>query len=173
MRKPKVLNLPEDWNEFPAEDLRIERMTIADLDEVMTIENSSFSSPWSRNYFVQEIEKNPLSLPFLLRKNEMGAFSIIGFCVCWIIRDELHINNVAVRPSYRKRGYGEMLMRTALQFGLLQSCKKATLEVRVSNKGAIRLYEKLGFRIIGEAPNYYDDNSEDAFILFKELAASG
>jgi ribosomal-protein-alanine N-acetyltransferase len=148
-------------------------MTISDLDEVMSIENASFSSPWSRTYFLQEIEKNPLSLPFLLRKKERGIATIVGFCVCWIIRDELHINNVAVLPPYRKHGYGEVLMRTALQFGMSQNCRKATLEVRVSNKGAIRLYEKLGFRIIGEAPNYYDDNFEDAFILFKELTASG
>lgn len=170
MRKPKVLNLPEDWSESPAEDLELDRMRASDLDEVMGIENVSFSSPWSRSYFVQEIEKNPLALPFVLRKK--GADStMVGFCVCWIIRDELHINNVAVNPNFRRQGYGELLMQTALQFGLLQNCRKATLEVRVSNKRAIRLYEKLGFRIIGEAPNYYDDNSEDAFILFKELTA--
>lgn len=170
MRKAKVLSVPENWNESLAEDLEIDRMKPSDLEDVMRIENVSFPSPWSRSYFLQEIQRNPLAFPFVLRKSVADRMIVVGFCVCWVIRDELHINNIAVHPSFRKQGYGELLMRSALQYAEYQQCRKATLEVRVSNQTAIRLYEKLGFRIIGEAPKYYEDTSEDAYILFKEIA---
>lgn len=145
-------------------------MRIADLDQVMRIERLSFSSPWSRLQFLQEIQQNPLSYPFVLRSlNEEGKKTVAGFCVCWVVRDELHVNNIAVHPSCRQKGYGEVLMRAAIDFGLANRCRRVTLEVRVSNEKAISLYKKLGFRVVGEVPDYYESEHENAYILLKDL----
>jgi ribosomal-protein-alanine N-acetyltransferase len=147
-------------------------MTLDDVDQVVKIERLSFPSPWSRLQFVQEVRQNPLSYPFVLRRQDSGRSRVVGFCVCWIVRDELHVNNIAVHPSCRRLGYGEMMMRYAIGFGEANRCRRVTLEVRVSNQKAIDLYAKLGFRIVGEVPNYYEVERENAYILLKDLQLS-
>jgi len=153
----------------PGGDLEIDTMRMQDLEEVMRIEKVSFSAPWSQSHFAHEIRRNPLAYPFVLRKKDVACPKIVGFCVCWIVHEELHVNNLAIAPACRNRGYGEILMRSVLEFGQNNSCRRAALEVRVSNQAAVRLYEKLGFRILGVAPNYYQDNEEDAYILIRKL----
>jgi ribosomal-protein-alanine N-acetyltransferase len=96
---------------------------------------------------------------------------VIGYGGMWTIMDEAHVTNIAVRAGYRGQGLGEKLMtelqRTAVFFG----AARMTLEVRVSNEIAQRLYRKLGFEPAGIRPGYYSDNQEDALIMWAELSA--
>lgn len=142
-------------------------MQVQDADQVLEIERLSFSSPWSRQQFLDEIERNPLSHPMVFREKEAGG--IVAYCVCWIVAGELHVNNIAVHPDYRRRGCGEMLMRWAFDLAVESKCKRILLEVRTTNDHAIRLYQKLGFEVLGTAPGYYEDTGEDAYILVKKM----
>lgn len=143
-------------------------MTLADLDAVMKIEKVSFPTPWHRSYFVQEIQRNPVSYPFAM-KSTGSKQEVIGFCVCWIRNNELHVQNIAIDPKYRRQGCGKILMQVMLAFGGLQKCRQAILEVRVSNLEARRLYESLGFQSAGRIPDYYEDTHEDALVLARPL----
>jgi ribosomal-protein-alanine N-acetyltransferase len=146
-------------------------MRIQDVDVVLGIETLCFPSPWSRQQFVDEIQCNPLSRPMVIRKREGDGYAILAYCVCWVVAGELHVNNIAVHPDYRRQGCGEWLMRWALALADESGCKRIVLEVRTSNEGAIRLYRKLGFEVLGTAPGYYEDSGEDAYIFVKKVGA--
>jgi ribosomal-protein-alanine N-acetyltransferase len=134
-----------------------------DLGEVMRIERSSFSSPWSRKMFEVEISGNPFSFSFVVRA--AGSNQIIGYVCTWIVIDELHLLNLAVDPPFRRLGAGEGIIRWVLEFGRSRGARTGTLEVRVSNLPARRLYEKLGFEVYATRKKYYSDPSEDALLL--------
>jgi ribosomal-protein-alanine N-acetyltransferase len=93
---------------------------------------------------------------------------VVGFCAFWLIVDEVHINNVAILPALRGRGIGTMLMERVFEEARQLGAKRATLEVRASNTGARRLYERLGFRVTGTRRSYYSNPVEDALILWKD-----
>jgi len=139
-------------------------MTVEDVDEVLSIEQVAFSTPWSRSAFLGELTSNPLALYFVGRLEGR----IVCYGGCWLIHGEAHITNIAVAPGFRGRGFGEgvcvWLMREAAHRGMT----RATLEVRVSNLVARELYRKLGFVPAGVRPNYYTDTQEDALIMWKE-----
>ena len=104
---------------------------------------------------------DPASLP----PPEERAELITGFIGLWMLPDEVHIVTIAVRDSHRRQGIGEMLLIAALDLAREKTQPMVTLEVRVSNDPAIRLYEKYGFEQVGRRPRYYSDNHEDADIL--------
>ncbi len=136
----------------------------ADLDEIVSIENASFPSPWPRRIFEREIQaKN--SYKRVIR----FSGSVVGYMVTWTIYDEVHILNIAVHPDFRKIGLGEMLLRDCLNFARKQALKLAILEVRVSNISAIKLYEKIGFKTLRIRKKYYSDTGEDAYVMMYEL----
>jgi ribosomal-protein-alanine N-acetyltransferase len=166
MRKPTVQDHPENQIESLTDDLRVEIMQPEDVDEVMRIERASFSAPWARGYFVQEIRRNPLAYLYVLRDHRTGG--IRAYIDLWLLRKQAHINNIAVAPDARNRGFGEMLMRHSMEMARQQGCKRAVLEVRVSNEPARRLYSKLGFHVAGELPGYYSDG-ENAYVLIAEI----
>jgi ribosomal-protein-alanine N-acetyltransferase len=168
MQKQKAQGLENNWTIFPAGDFRLSRMKAADLDEVMVVERACFGNPWTRWYFMQELQRNPLSHLFVLRILHNGKESIVGFLVCWILNAELHINNIAIHPDWQSRGLGRKLMEFAMDFGKKNHCHCAALEVRVSNARAIELYKRLGFVVIGQAQRYYDDG-ENAYILRRQI----
>jgi len=135
-----------------------------DLDEIVAIENVSFPSPWPKRIFEREIEaKNSYKRVIRI------SGSVIAYIVTWTIYDEVHILNIAVHPDFRKIGIGEMLLRDCLGFSKNNKMKYAILEVRTSNIGAIKLYEKIGFRTLRVRKNYYSDTGEDAFVMMYEL----
>jgi ribosomal-protein-alanine N-acetyltransferase len=136
-------------------------MTAGDLDPVLEIERASFSSPWSRKMFESDLLGNPFAFSFVVRH----AGSIVGYVCFWIVFDELHLLNLAVAPNLRRSGIGEEMVRWALAFGWARGARRATLEVRVSNHPARRLYEKLGFKVFSVRKNYYSDPLEDALLL--------
>jgi ribosomal-protein-alanine N-acetyltransferase len=135
----------------------------ADVDEIVAIEAAAFSNPWTRPMYLRELQNPDVSFLYVLRMDNR----IAGFCSFWLVLDEIHINNLAVRHEYRGRGLGTALLKEVLQAGANRGAERATLEVRRSNAPARRLYENLGFEVAATRPNYYVSPPEDALILWK------
>jgi [ribosomal protein S18]-alanine N-acetyltransferase len=138
----------------------------SDLDAVLEIETTSFTSPWTREMYIAELRNVGVSFCYLARDTDRTV--VLGFCSFWRVVDELHINNLAVGPPYRRRGIGTALMGYVLDEGVRLGARRATLEVRRSNDAARRLYEQLGFSAAGVRPAYYTNPIEDALVLWKE-----
>ena len=147
--------------------LRIEPMTLDDLPAVHDIERASFSTPWPDDAYRAEIQTNRLATYLVARSGE----TLVGFAGIWLMVDEAHITTFAVHPAWRRQGIGERLLLTLLDVSLARHAREATLEVRLSNVAARRLYEKYGFRPVGLRPRYYSDNGEDALIMTTEPLA--
>lgn len=146
--------------------ITIEQMRWDDLNQVLEIEEASFSSPWSRTAFEMEIGgENRYAYYLVARDGDL----IVGYLGAWFIVNEAHITNIAVRPIYRRRGIGELLMNYFFGKAVERNIDAVTLEVRVSNYNAQHLYRKLGFKEMGVRPKYYQDNQEDALIMWKVL----
>jgi [ribosomal protein S18]-alanine N-acetyltransferase len=146
--------------------LRIEPMRPEDLPEVMAIEEQTFPVPWSRQNFLHELRDNPFSRNLVVRS---GASKVVAYANVWVVDRELRINNVAVLEASRRQGYGAGLMRHLLDQGRNRGCLWASLEVRPSNLPALRLYEKLGFRVVARRKGYYSDTREDALVMRVDL----
>jgi ribosomal-protein-alanine N-acetyltransferase len=142
-------------------------MTEADIDDVLAIEQRASRSPWTRQVFVEELERAWARVE-LLRERRPGA-PPLGFINYWLVRDEVHVLNLAVDPDARRQGHASRLMEHAIGYAHRQRCRYLTLEVRRSNAGAIRLYRKYGFRPVGVRPNYYLEDREDALVMLLEL----
>ena len=143
----------------------VSAMRASDLDEVLAIEEASFSVPWSRESFLFELEANPYARNFVLRREGR----IVAFACLWVVDDELKINNIAVHPGERGKGCGKALLRWVLDHGRSLGCTEATLEVRPSNQVARDLYVAHGFRQVGRRKGYYRDTQEDAILMAAEL----
>ena len=138
-------------------------MKDADLPAVREIESLSFSNPWSDATFRGEIQNKGISFPMIIVRPQDGR--VVGYIMYWQIRDEVQINNVAVHPDFRGKGIGEAAMRLVLKEVREKGATFATLEVRVSNAAAVRLYEMLGFKILGTRKGYYTNPVEDAYVM--------
>jgi [ribosomal protein S18]-alanine N-acetyltransferase len=136
-----------------------------DLDAVLEIEHESFTSPWTREMYLAELENVGVSFCYLARDE---AQRIVAFCSFWRVLDELHINNLAVLPQHRRSGVATALLGRVLADGAGLGAKRATLEVRHSNTPAQRLYERFGFTVAGVRRGYYNSPVEDALVLWKE-----
>ena len=134
----------------------------ADIDDILAIELSSFSNPWSREMYLAELGNTGLS-HFLVVRDGRGR--VIGFCTFWIVADEAHVNNIAVAVSHRRAGVASSLLERALEEGKRRGIQRAILEVRRSNGAARRLYEGFGFVVVGVRTAYYSRPMEDAIVL--------
>ena len=132
-----------------------------DIDSVLEISSLSFSIPWSKDSYIQELT-NPIAR-YLVAKIDN---KIVGFVGTWIVLDESHITNIAIHPNYRKQGIGSSLLEAFLKYCKSQGCIAFTLEVRNSNKAARTLYEKYNFKQEGVRKGYYEDTKEDAIIMW-------
>lgn len=139
----------------------------SDIDEVMAIEEASFSNPWTREMYVAERARVDISYLFVARHHREGE--IVGFCAFWLVLDEVHINNLGVAPAHRREGVASALLTRVLQEGARLGARGATLEVRASNQPAIRLYQHFGFRARGVRPAYYTQPIEDALVLWTHV----
>ena len=150
-------------------NLDLRRLGLGDLDAVEAIEQSSYPTPWSRAMFVAELRK-PGSLA-------LGAFAdgetLVGYAFVSRYVDAWHVMNVAVASEFRGRGIATALLGRLFEVTATDARRGYTLEVRVSNTEAIRLYERLGFEPRGIRRAYYTDNREDALIMWREPAVSG
>lgn len=137
----------------------------ADLEAVLEVDQASFVNPWTREMFLRELQNPHVSFIFVLRT---APESVVGYCSSWLVFDEWHINNVAIRPEWRRQGGGRALLRHVLEEASKLGARRATLEVRRSNAAARRLYEGLGFEVTGVRSGYYTHPDEDALILWRE-----
>ena len=141
----------------------IRRLALTDLDSIEEIERRSYPTPWSRSMFAGELAK-PASLC-------LGAFEddrLAGYLITSRYVDAWHVMNIAVNPSFRRRGIATALLERLFELTDDGGRRGYTLEVRVSNKGAIKLYERLGFTARGKRRGYYTDNREDALIMWRD-----
>jgi [ribosomal protein S18]-alanine N-acetyltransferase len=139
-------------------------MRLDDLPAIQAIERAAFSAPWPANAYRTELETNKLAHYLVVR---VGA-EIAGFAGLWLMVDEAHITTFAIAPAWRRNHLAERLLVAILDIALDRQATEATLEVRLSNLPARRLYEKFGFRPVGVRPRYYSDNNEDALIMTTE-----
>lgn len=139
-----------------------------DVKKISLIEEAIFSDPWNEPIFKAYLEDNFYFLALAgMCNGEIAAYSF-----CRIILDELHLDNIAVENSYRRRGLGNIMIWILLKIASVHEIKYMHLEVRKSNIAAISLYEKYGFKKVGIRPHYYSDNNEDALLMTKELSTN-
>jgi len=150
--------------------ITIDRMTREDIDQVLAIEQASFTMPWSRNLFLSEFRNPTVSLMLVARSPDSGG-RIIGYIVCWAVADELHILDLATEPSWRRKGIARMLVLAAIREGDTVGASRVFLEVRASNQAALLLYEGLGFTRSLIREGYYDMPVEDAVVMSLERNA--
>lgn len=148
----------------PPVRLVIEPMTHADLPAVQAIEKASFTTPWPSYAYRNEIETNRLAHYLVVRAGR----DVVAYAGVWLLVDEAHVTTFAVAPAWRRRRIGERLLVALLDLAIERGAREATLEVRLSNLAARRLYEKYGFRPVGIRPRYYSDDHEDALIMTTE-----
>ena len=137
----------------------------SDLDGILAVEAASFTNPWTRAMYEWELQNRSVCHILVLRT---PACRVAGFCSFWLVVDEIHINNVAIRPALRGQGIGTQLFQRVFAEARRLGARRATLEVRASNEAARRLYERLGFYVAGTRPNYYTKPVEDALILWRD-----
>jgi ribosomal-protein-alanine N-acetyltransferase len=149
-------------------NVELRRLEARDLDVVEEIERASYPSPWSRSMFAAELRK-PSSVA-------IGAYLedgvLVGYAFVSRYVDAWHVMNIAVAPDFRRRGIATTLLERLFEVTAADPRRGYTLEVRVSNADAIRLYEKLGFEARGIRRGYYTDNREDALIMWREPASA-
>jgi ribosomal-protein-alanine N-acetyltransferase len=147
-------------------ELRIRRLELAHLNAIEAIERRSYPTPWSRSMFAGELAKAASIC--------LGAFDgeqLVGYMIISRYVDAWHVMNVAVDPDHRRRGVATLLLDRLFESTRDGTRRGYTLEVRVSNEGAIKLYEAAGFRARGVRRGYYTDNREDALIMWRDAAS--
>jgi ribosomal-protein-alanine N-acetyltransferase len=140
-----------------------------DLPEVSVIEAHSFRAPWPDQIFTEELEREWAHLDVVRERDDTGKSRVIAFTNYWLVRDEVHLLNIAVHPDRRRHGFARQLMDHLLAFARRHECRYITLEVRRSNVGAIDLYKHYGFEAVGLRPKYYAEDGEDAIVMTLEL----
>jgi [ribosomal protein S18]-alanine N-acetyltransferase len=158
-------------SEWIIEPLQLER----DLDDIIALEAICFTNPTTREMFRHEVESSDVLHAYVMRHarspqapdppGERGA--VAAYCAVWILFDELHINTLAVHPDWRRQGLASLLLTHVLDDAVRLGADKATLEVRRSNEGALKLYERFGFEVGGVRKEYYRQPVEDALILWR------
>lgn len=143
------------------DEYEIRPLTIGDLPLMRAIEEASFSTPWPGNAYESELTTNRLA-------RYVGAWrggELLGFGGIWLMVDEAHVTTIAVAPALRGEGLGTALMLELLEEARRGGARVATLDVRVSNELAQRLYARLGFTEAGRRVRYYEESGEDAIIM--------
>jgi [ribosomal protein S18]-alanine N-acetyltransferase len=145
--------------------VELRRLEMQDLNAIERIERASYPTPWSRSMFASEVAK-PSSIclgAFDLETDELAGYLVISRYV-----DAWHVMNVAVDPEHRRQGIATTLLERLFELTAGRGHRGYTLEVRVSNVGAVALYGRLGFKPRGVRRGYYTDNREDALIMWKD-----
>lgn len=163
---------------FTATDsgVSIARMTEHDLLEVVEIEENSRLSRWGWAAYYAELQSANSNLMLVARvansREQQRSYSLAGYIVARMGASELHINNVAVRELYRRRGIAQTLLEMILAEGVRAGAERAFLELRAGNGAALKLYEKCGFRVTARRQKYYSEPVEDALVMIIQLQQS-
>lgn len=150
------------------DSIRVGKYKEGDLGEMIAIERDSFPSPWTENIFRGELN-NPIARMFVGRDELSQGNGVAGYIVYWLVADEMHLHNLAVRKGQRRKRIASLLLREALRASKSEGAQRITLEVRRSNLPAQSLYKKFGLSVKGVRPGYYGDTGEDALILWGEI----
>jgi ribosomal-protein-alanine N-acetyltransferase len=137
-----------------------------DLDGILLIDAATFTNPTTRATYEWEARNSDVARLWVARSEPPGS-RVVAYCAGWLIFDELHINNLAVHPEWRRRGVARRLLTYVLAAAEEAGAIRATLEVRASNHAALRLYEQFGFRVAATRRSYYRDPEEDARVLWR------
>ena len=140
-------------------------MELQDIDEVVALEQELFTSPWSKDDFIYEIEKNAFSTILILQEDDQ----IAGYLGMWNLGDQSQITTLGVKKQYQGRGFAKALMNKCIEITKYLGYDNISLEVRVSNQKAIKLYQQFGFQTVAIRKDYYQDNHEDAYLMIKEM----
>ncbi len=132
--------------------------------DILEIEKRSFITPWNLIHFLDEL-MNPSSHIWGIFQDE----KIIGYICFWLVADEIHILNLAIHPDMRRKGMAKLLLDKLIDWAINKDIASIWLEVRPSNKPAISLYEKFGFKKVGIRKGYYTDTKEDAILMELKL----
>lgn len=143
------------------ENVIIREAGLEDLDGIVEIEKESFATPWPKSAMEVEIINNKVARYLVAEQNE----EVLGYIGIWLILNEGHITNIAVRENFRRHGIGDMLMVSLIFMCETNGIDFITLEVRESNLAAQKFYEKHGFKMEGLRKGYYRDNDENAIIM--------
>lgn len=146
-------------------ELVIRQMELTDIDQVVDVEKAAFDTPWSEDIFYQEVVDNQFAHYFVAEIDEV----IIGYAGLWVVVDDAQITNIAITPSYRGHKLGEKLFGFTMQQAVRLGSNRLSLEVRVSNIIAQRMYRKFGLVPGGLRKSYYTDNQEDAIVMWVNL----
>jgi len=139
-----------------------------EINDIAALQSETFTNPWSVDSLRWEIANTDVARLYVMRADGV----LIGFCACWVILDELHINSLAIAGAWRRKGLATRLLRDVCRDAQEAGATQATLEVRRSNTAAIGLYERLGFTSEGVRADYYQNPREDALVLWcRNLAA--
>jgi len=141
------------------------RMTLGDLEQVVALDQISFSLPWPARSFQYELTDNPASRCWVAESDGRIAAMLIA----WLIVDEIHIATIATHPDFRKQGIGEKLLWMTLLSAQDEGAVTSFLEVRESNVAALKMYHKFGYKESGRRQGYYLDNGEGAILMTMEL----
>ena len=145
-------------------ELIVRRAVEQDVDRIAELEILCFKTPWTREAVHQDVVENPRALYVVAEVEGL----VIRYAGIWSIIDEEHITNVAVDPKFRQHHVGSAIIKVLLEVTEKAGIERHTLEVRRSNEPAIKLYEKFGFVVAGERKGYYEDEGEDALIMWRE-----
>lgn len=142
----------------------IELMKMEDLDQVLQIENECFADPWTRKYFEDELNNTELCKLFVNRENN----EVIAFGSIWLMFENCDIVNIAVKPEYQHKGYGQQMLSRLIYEAKHSGCEFVHLEVRYNNEPAINLYKKNGFEVVRTRKSYYT-NGDDAYDMIRNV----
>ena len=144
--------------------LIFKKVTKKHVGDVFALEKACFAHPWTYNMFYTDICENDITEYIIAEIDGVH----VGYGGMWIILDEAHITNICTHPNFRRRGIASMLLSKLMSIAASKGADRMTLEVRVSNVAAMKLYESMGFHVCGKRNCYYSDNGEDAYILWVE-----
>jgi ribosomal-protein-alanine N-acetyltransferase len=144
--------------------ITIRRMTLDDIEQVVAIDQASFTLPWTERSFRYELTDNPASRCWVAEKDGR----VVGMIVAWLLVDEAHIATIATHAEFRRRGIAKQLLTHTLQGMLAEGAQSSFLEVRENNVTAREMYRKFGFEESGRRHGYYKDNGEDAILMTLE-----
>lgn len=143
----------------------IRKMVEEDIDKLLEIEKLCFATPWTRDSFLHELYENPYAVYYVMELDD----KIIGYCGVWLVIDEAHITNIAIVPECRGNKFGNELFSHVLEQAKRSGAIQLSLEVRVSNVVAQKMYRKYGLIPGGIRKRYYTDNQEDALVMWVKL----
>lgn len=147
------------------QSLVFRKMKMSDIPQIVEIEKEAFTTPWTSAAFENELTSNHFAKYMVMQIDE----EIAGYGGMWMVMEEAHVTNIALRQKFRGKKLGERLLSELMQTAAFLGAVRMTLEVRESNYIAQGLYEKMGFRSVGVRRNYYTDNNENALIMWADL----